>query len=358
MPQIPVSPGITSRFIEVNGIRLHILERGNADAPQKIIMVHGNVAAATWWEEIMLALDENEYHSVALDMRGYGASDPAPVDATRGLRDYTDDIFALVRHLGWGKHHFVGHSLGGSIGYTYLLDHADDVLTLTAIAPGSPYGFGGTKGVDGTPCYDDFAGTGGGLHNADYIKMMQANYREADHPLAPRSRIRGTIFKPPFIHPREEAILDALNSTHVSEDNYPGDIAPSPNWPMFAPGTRGVNNALSPKYDRSYEIVNIQGHKPPILWIRGADDTLVSNQSFGDIATLGKMGFVPGWPGDAVFPSQPMIDQTRAVLEKYKAAGGDFAEHVFEDCGHSPQAEKFDQFMPLFKSFIDTLKLP
>lgn len=351
--KIPVSEGIISRFVEVNGIKLHLLEHGKNNATTKIMMIHGNVAAATWWEEIMLALDEDRYHSVAIDLRGYGESQAAPVDATRGLRDYSDDIHAVIQNLGWKHYHFIGHSLGGSIGYTYLIDHSDEVLSTTLIAPGSPYGFGGTKDAKGTPCFDDYAGSGGGLRNEDYLKMMKENYRKADHPLAPLSRLRATVFKPPFIHPREDAILDALNATHLSDHNYPGDFVPSPNWTSFAPGDKGVNNALSPKYDKGYEIINIAGNKPPILWLRGADDTLVSNQSLADMGTLGKMGFVPGYPGDDVFPSQPMLNQTRAVLDQYQTAGGSYQEHVFADCGHSPQAEKFDEFMPLFSAFID-----
>ncbi len=352
MPKIPVSEGITSRFIEANGIRLHILERGNANAPHKILMIHGNVAAATWWEEVMLALDESNFHSVAVDLRGYGESDPAPLDAARGLCDFTDDLASVVQVLGWGKHHIIGHSLGGSIGYRYLIEHGSDVLSATLIAPGSPYGFGGTKDVDGTPCYPNFAGSGGGIRNPELIRMMQENYRGTDHIAAPRNGLRTLVFKPPFIHPREEAILDAMNATVVGDDNYTGNFVPSANWPGFAPGDRGVNNALSPKYHIGYKIVDIQGHKPPILWIRGADDLVVSNHALSDLATHGISGLIPGWPGEDVFPQQPMIDQTRAVLERYNVAGGDYAEHVFDDCGHSPQAEKLDEFMALFEPFV------
>jgi pimeloyl-ACP methyl ester carboxylesterase len=273
------------------------------------------------------------------------------LDATRGLRDFADDIYGVVKAKGWEQYHFLGHSLGGSIGYSYLLDHSEEVLSATLIAPGSPYGFGGTKDVNGTPCYEDFAGTGGGLRNEDYLRMMRENYRKADNMMAPLSRLRATVFKPPFIHPREDAILDALNATHQSDDNYPGNFVASPNWPMLGPGDRGVNNALSPKYDKGYEIVDLD-QKPPILWIRGADDLIVSNQSLADMGTLGKMGLIPGWPGEDVFPPQPMLEQTRAVLEDYQAKGGEYTEEVFADCGHSPQAEKFDEFMPLFEAFV------
>src|SRR5688572_21475518 len=131
--EIPVAAGITSRYVTVNGVKLHILEHGAPSAPEKIIMVHGNVASSTWWEECILALDENKYHVVAVDLRGYGMSDAAPVDATRGMRDFTDDVFALVQQLGWGKHHYWGHSMGTGVGYQYIIDHADMLKTVTLV---------------------------------------------------------------------------------------------------------------------------------------------------------------------------------------------------------------------------------
>ena len=50
--------------------------------------------------------------------------------------------------------------------------------------------------------------------------------------------------------------------------------------------------------------------KPPVLWIRGADDQIVSDQSLFDVGTLGALGAIPGYPGSDVFPSQPMVSQT------------------------------------------------
>ena len=52
------------------------------------------------------------------------------------------------------------------------------------------------------------------------------------------------------------------------------------------------------------------------------------------------MGLLPGWPGEEAYPPQPMIAQTRALLERYAAAGGSFEEVVIEDAGHVPFLEK------------------
>ena len=132
-------------------------------------------------------------------------------------------------------------------------------------------------------------------------------------------------FKPPFRAPeeREEVLLSSMLSTKVAEGNYPGDATPSDNWPNVAPGKGGMNNAISPKYCDLGGFAGIDP-KPPVLWIRGTDDALVSDASLLDFGFLGKLGAVPGWPGEEVYPPQPMVSQTRAVLEAYARNGGSY----------------------------------
>src|SRR6185503_16094103 len=78
----------------------------------------------------------------------------------------------------------------------------------------------------------------------------------------------------------------------------------------------------------------------PLVWIRGTADQVISDQSLFDFGTLGKLGAVPGWPGDDVFPSQPMIEQTRAVFERRRDHGGTVREVVLEGAGHGPPIER------------------
>ena len=75
---------------------------------------------------------------------------------------------------------------------------------------------------------------------------------------------------------------------------------------------------------------------------------IVSDNSFFDFGTLGKLGYVPGWPGEEVYPPQPMVGQTRSLLEKYAAQGGSFEEVVIADTGHTPYVEKPEEFMAAF----------
>jgi hypothetical protein len=80
--------------------------------------------------------------------------------------------------------------------------------------------------------------------------------------------------------------------------------------------------------------------KPPMLWVHGADDQIVSDTSLFDFGFPGQIGAVPGWPGAEVYPPQPMKTQMRTVLEKYKTNGGQYQKVQLAGCGHSPLIEK------------------
>ncbi len=342
--------GITVQRVETSRISTRLLSSGSPDA-EPVIFVHGNVSTATFWEEVMLALPE-KYRGLAYDQRGYGEADIAKkIDATRGMGDLADDLEALMNKLGIQQAHLIGHSAGGSVLWRFVMDHPEMCKSVTLVNPGSPYGFGGTKGLDGQPNADDFAGTGAGTVNPDFPGLLTAQ-EMGDAQGTPRWTMNSFYWKPPFKSSREDALVLSMCATHVGAEDYPGDLVPSANWPMVGPGKFGMVNALSPKHLKSVEHLYAVDPKPPILWIRGSDDQIVSDGSFFDIANLGKLGLVPGWPGDDVAPPQPMVSQTRVVLEKYANAGGSFKEVVIAETGHSPYIEKPAEFNAAFHEFI------
>jgi pimeloyl-ACP methyl ester carboxylesterase len=213
----------------------------------------------------------------------------------------------------------------------------------------SPYGFGGTKDSAGTPCWSDRAGSGGGTANPEYVQRLRDGDRSEESPNSPRAVMNAFYFKPPFrVAPdREEVYVDEMLRMVIGEQNYPGVSTPSANWPGVGPGTTGVNNAIAPGYCDQSDFARIST-RPPVLWVRGADDQIVSDTSFLDFGTLGSLGYVPGWPGADVFPSQPMVSQMRAVLDQYRAAGGEYEEVVIADAAHAPLIEKPDEFRRAF----------
>lgn len=295
----------------------------------------------------------NDFRGVAPDQRGFGEADRAKkIDARRGMGDLADDAVALLDKLEISKAHIVGNSLGGMVVWQMLADYPERFLSATLADPGSPYGFGATRDNDGTPTTPDFAGSGGGLSNPELIRRMVEGDRSTDSQFSPRSAIRNLLVKPLFISPREEEMLSSLLSTHIGEQDIPGDSVQSPNWPYMAPGIWGATNATSPKYAVDVNKI-LQGEpKTKILWIRGSDDLVVSDSAASDPGFLGKMGLLPGWPGEEVFPPQPMIGQTRTVLERYTVEGGSYKEVVIQDAGHLPFIEKPELFNQAFHTHL------
>ncbi|WP_129672116.1 alpha/beta fold hydrolase [Candidatus Chloroploca sp. Khr17] len=352
MINLPTMPGITTQQVTTSRLLQHVRLSG-PESGEPVIFIHGNVSSGTFWEETMLALPEG-FRGIAPDLRGYGESEFKPVDATRGLGDFADDVLALADALGYDRFHVVGHSMGGSVVFQLLATAPERLQTITLAAPGSPYGFGGTKDLDGTPCWPDFAGSGGGLVSPEFAGLLAAQNRGIDNPRAsPRLVLNSFYWKVPFRPAREEVLLSSMFTIRVKEDHYPGDMVKSANWPGVGPGVIGPNNALSPKYvGDMVERILAADQKPPILWIHGADDQIVSDMSFFDLGTLGKIQAVPDWPGEEAFPPQPMKGQTRHVLQRYIEAGGYFHEIELADCGHSPYLEKPKAFNSAFHTLL------
>ena len=335
--------GITARTIETPRLAVGVLERAGDDATtppdRTVVLIHGNGSSSLFWQETMLDLP-HDLRVVAIDLRGYGRSAPAPIDATRGVRDFSDDVHATLEALDIPTAHLVGWSLGAGVILQYALDHP--ALSLTLESPVSPYGFGGTR-RDGSRLTDDDAGTGGGAANPDFVARLAAHDTTDDAPTSPRSVFRSGYVAPGYTTSHEDVWVESMLSTSTAEGNYPGDAVPSENWPGFAAGTTGVLNTMAPRYFDVSEIVGL-AIKPPVLWVHGTLDVIVSDASLYDLNNLGRLGVIPGWPGDDVAPPQEMVSQTRDVLARYAQAGGDVTELAWEGVGHSPHLERPAEF--------------
>ncbi len=302
-----------------------------------VLLVHGNITTGGFWKYVAEALPDG-VRVIAPDLRSFGDTEPLPVDATQGLGEMADDLHSLLEVLdltGGRRVHAAGWSMGGGVLEQYLLSHPDDLASVTLLAPLSPYGFGGTKGTDGEPVTADHAGTGGGTAAADFVRRLAERDAGEEEPQSAPRTVLLTFFGPGANADAVDAdfLVAELLKTTVGDDHYPGDLTMSENWPSVAPGARGVLNAMSPKWFDTSAIGDITDGVP-ITWIRGTADQVISDTSMFDLATLGELGVVPGWPGADVMPSQPMESQLRAVLDRYAANGGSYEEIVLDGVGH------------------------
>ena len=347
-------PGIDARTVTTSRLTTRVLFAGPADGVP-VLFIHGNFSSATWWEETMVRLPPG-YRAIAPDQRGFGDADPAAkVDATRGMRDFVDDAVALMDHLGYGRFHLAGNSLGGLVAWWFMADAPQRLLSVTLPGAGSPYGFGGTRDARGTPTNDDFAGSGGGLLNPVLIQGLLDGDHGTEAPFSPRNVLRLLVWGPPHIPAREDDLLEAMFRVHIGDRDLPGDKETSPNWPYVKPGKWGATNAMSPKYagNLADRILAVKD-KADVLWIYGADDVAVSNSAASDPGTWGPTGRLPGFPGADRYPPQPMMEQIRTLLAAYAKAGGHYQETAIQGSGHVPFITHQDEFNRIFHEFLES----
>jgi pimeloyl-ACP methyl ester carboxylesterase len=364
---------IHSKFIQTPALKTHYFESGDT-SKDLVLLLHGNVSSSAFFKPFMEKLD-SAYHYVAPDLRGYGDSETKAVDATKGVMEFSEDLHHFLNAINpqHKKVHLLGWSLGGGVLLQLATDHPQDIASLILESPMSPFGFGASinSGLELKKSDDDFAGSGGGAVNPAFIDSIrtqdektpstQAGALKASPQFYARSTMNGLYFKMIngqtllqrgiFDQATEDAYTESMFKTKLGETNYPGNSQPTAHWPGMAPGDKGVNNAISAKYCNltafAYKNLTI-----PVLWIRGADDLIVSDTSFLDVNNLGKMGLIPGWPGNETHPPQPMVTQMRALLEAYQKNGGSYTEVVLADCGHSPHIEQEQKFKELIFDFI------
>ncbi|MFM8896149.1 MAG: alpha/beta fold hydrolase [Actinomycetales bacterium] len=348
-----LAPGVTAHEQDTDRLRIHYLSSGPADGIP-VVLVHGNLSTGRFYETVMAGAP-SEYRFIAPDMRGFGRSERKALDATRGLADWADDVHALVQALGIQTPvHLAGWSTGGAAVTRYAMDRP--VASITLIDPVSPYGFGGCH-RDGTPCFPDWAGTGGGTGNPEFVQRLLAGDRGSESPFSPRNVMASSYWSPSYTMPEEQfdVLVDEVLLSTVGDDGYPGDATASENWPGMAPGTLGILNALSGKYCDWSGIVDIDP-KSPILWTHGTEDIVIADGSAWEMGTLGAAGYVPGWPGAEVYPPQPQVTQIRDVLEEYGRRGGRVQIEMMEGSGHGPVLDAADRWNALFYAFLDTAR--
>ena len=331
-----MSAEFTCTTVSTPRLAINVWNSGPPDGVP-LLLVHGNLTTGGFWRYVADELPA-DVRVLAPDLRGFGGTDPLPVSATDGLGDMVGDVRGLLEVLGLadtGRVNAAGWSMGAGVLEQYLLAHPGDLASLTLIAPLSPYGFGGTRGEQGQACTDDAAGTGGGGANPDFVRRLAAGDASEDDPQTSPRVIMRTFFGPGenAANVDEDFLVKELLTTRTGDDFYPGDSTPSQSWPMVAPGSRGILNTMSPRHFSAEAIAEAEP-KPPITWLHGTADQVVSDRSMFDLATLGELGAIPGWPGADTMPPQPMVGQMRAVLARYAAAGGAVREVALDGIGH------------------------
>lgn len=115
--------------LRVNGVALYVEEHGQGEP---ILFHHGYTGSHDSWEEVVPRL-AHQYRCIVMDCRGAGDSEHPPEGYT--IAQYADDVIGVADALGLGEFTFVGHSMGGVVGYELALRYPERLRRLVLVAP-------------------------------------------------------------------------------------------------------------------------------------------------------------------------------------------------------------------------------
>lgn len=121
--------------VTIKDLRMHYSVTGRGDP---LVLLHGWPQNAAAWDAIVPALAER-YTVIVPDLRGMGMSGKAA--GGYDTDNVADDVYRLVRHLGFEKILLAGHDWGGATAYSYAAQHREDVTKLAILEMVLP-GFG------------------------------------------------------------------------------------------------------------------------------------------------------------------------------------------------------------------------
>ncbi|MDA0271201.1 MAG: alpha/beta hydrolase [Chloroflexi bacterium] len=201
---------------------------GAAGVATPVVLAHGAGGnAMSWWQQVPALADR--YPVITFDHRAFGRSQD--LEDGPGRIAFGSDLRQLLDHLGVGRVHFVGHSMGGRTAFGLLSRDPDRVVSLT---------YSGTNGG----CLDD-------------------RYRDLKTRLESEGVLAGSLIQ------------------RALADSFPAE---SPEMHYLYGRIRGINPSRSSDFLKpTGRMVNYRGSTAqrlvdsglPILWLVGEHDRVV-----------------------------------------------------------------------------------
>ena len=116
------------RFVEVEGVRLHYVERGSGEP---VLLLHGWPTSSYLWRGVVGAIGERN-RAIALDLPGYGRSDK-PLDGSYSFRFNERILDGFLAELGVDHVGLAVHDIGGPIGLYWATQHPERLTRLALL---------------------------------------------------------------------------------------------------------------------------------------------------------------------------------------------------------------------------------
>jgi pimeloyl-ACP methyl ester carboxylesterase len=130
---MPVLEGVTHRFVDVGGLRVHVAEAGRGEP---LVLLHGWPQHWWCWRRVVPLLQDH-YRLVMPDLRGHGWTD-APADGY-DKEQLATDLLGLLDALELPQVGLVGHDWGGWTGFLAGLRAPERVRAFLALGIVHPF---------------------------------------------------------------------------------------------------------------------------------------------------------------------------------------------------------------------------
>ena len=109
-------------------VGIHFELHGSRGEP--LVLVHGYTGDSSDWRHQVAAFAAT-HRVLVMDHRGHGRSQAPAERSAYTIDRMTDDLEALIAHLGLERFHLVGHSMGGAIAQELALRSPNRLRSLT-----------------------------------------------------------------------------------------------------------------------------------------------------------------------------------------------------------------------------------
>jgi pimeloyl-ACP methyl ester carboxylesterase len=207
-----MSNDLTHRFVNVNGVRLHIAEQGEGPL---VVLLHGWPESWYSWRHQFEPLVAAGYRVVAPDQRGYARSEQPPDVGSYSLLHLVGDVLALIRELGEEQAILVGHDWGAPVAWTTAMLRPDVVravagLSIPPILPGGMVPPSVTRAQYGENFYQIYFQEQG-VADTEFAKDLPETFRRL---LVGASGDSPDFEEPrPLVVPEGLGLLDAMPET-------------------------------------------------------------------------------------------------------------------------------------------------
>ncbi|HEY9721376.1 MAG TPA: alpha/beta fold hydrolase [Oscillatoriaceae cyanobacterium] len=213
----------------VNGLEFNYVHHGVGPT---LVLLHAFPLNYRMWEPQITGLNDM-CHVLALDMRGFGASEATDGDFT--IENLADDLHALMQHLGHERFVLGGSSMGGYVAMAYAERYPEDLMGLALIA---------TRATADTP-------------EKREERLKTAASVSAFTPATLAKTMAPTMFAPEYSKERPNGLLSAVRA-----------------WISGTPPLTiaGAQRAMANRPDRTQVLA---GFQEPVLVIAGEQDQIM-----------------------------------------------------------------------------------